>query len=106
MAKYLIAANYVGDGINGLIKDGGTGRRDAVRKLAESLGGKLEAMYYAFGDSDVYVIVDLPDNASAMATSLITNASGIVTVRTTVLMTPEEMDDAADMTPAYRPPGA
>lgn len=106
MPKYLVHANYVGEGIKGLMKGGGTSRRDAVAKLAESVGGKMEAIYYAFGESDVYVIVDLPDNEAAMAVSLITNASGAVTVRTTVLLTPEQVDEAVKRTPAYRPPGA
>lgn len=106
MAKYLIQANYVGEGIKGLMKEGGTGRRAAIEKLTASMGGSLEGFYYAFGDSDVFVIVELPDDTSAMAVSLITNASGAVKVRTTVLLTPEEMDEAAKKTPSYRPPGS
>ena len=105
MPKYLVHGSYVGDGIAGLMKDGGTGRRDAVRKLVESVGGSLECIYYAFGDSDVYVIADLPDNETAAAISLITNGSGAVSVRTTVLLTPEQMDAAAKRSPTYRKPG-
>lgn len=105
MAKYMVHANYVGKGITGLMKEGGSGRREAVRKLIESVGGKLEGIWYAFGESDVYVVADLPDNQAAMAVSLITNGSGAVTVRTSVLMTPEEVDEAVKRTPAYRPPG-
>lgn len=106
MPKYMVHANYVGEGIKGLMKDGGSGRRAAVAKLLESVGGKLESIYYAFGDADVFVIADLPDNEAAMAISLITNASGAVAVRTTVLMTTEEVDAAVKRTPAYRPPGS
>lgn len=105
MAKYLIHGNYVDDGIKGLMKEGGSSRRAEITKLVESVGGSLESIYYAFGDTDVYVIVDLPDNVTAAGLSLITNASGAVTVGVTVLLTPEEMDAAAQMTPAYRPPG-
>lgn len=105
MPKYLVHGNYLGQGLKELLKEGGSGRRDAIRKLLESVGGKLEGVYYAFGDTDVYVIADLPDNQAATAVSLVTNASGAVNVRTTVLMTPEEIDAAIDRTPDYRPPG-
>jgi uncharacterized protein with GYD domain len=105
MAKYLFQGNYVGEGVKGLLKEGGSSRRAAIEKAAKSMGGTVEAFYYAFGDSDVYVIFDLPDNASAAALSLVANASGTVVTKTTVLMTPEELDDAAKKTPAYRPPG-
>lgn len=106
MARYLVHGNYVGEGISGLMKEGGSSRRDAIEKLVASLGGKLESVYYAFGDTDVYAIVELPDNATAAAASLVTNASGAVNVRVTVLLTPEEMDEAAKKAPEYRAPGS
>lgn len=105
MPKYLIQASYVGEGVKGLLKEGGTGRRAAVEKLAASVGGTLEAIYYAFGETDIYVILDLPDNASAAALALTVGASGAVTLKTTVLMTPEEVDVATKKSPSYRPPG-
>jgi uncharacterized protein with GYD domain len=105
MPKYLVQANYVGDGVKGLIKEGGSSRRAAVEKLVKSGGGKLETFYYAFGETDVYVIMDLPDNASMAAIALTVAASGIINLKTTVLMTPEEMDQAVKKAPSYRPPG-
>ena len=105
MAKYLIQGNYVGDGIKGLLKEGGSARRAAIEELAGSLGGSVDAIYYAFGDTDVFVIMDMPDHASMTAGALMAGASGAVTVRTTVLMTPEEIDAAAKKTGKYRPPG-
>ncbi len=105
MAKYLLEVNYVGDGVKGLLKEGGTKRRAAAEKAAKSLGGKVEAFYFAFGDTDAYVIADMPDNVSAAAISLTVAASGAATARTTVLMTPAEMDEAASKTPVYRAPG-
>ena len=105
MSKYLLQANYVGEGVKGLLKEGGTSRRAAVEKAVKSLGGTLEGFYYAFGESDAYVIVEVPDNASMAALALTVSASGTVTVKTTVLMTPEEVDGAAKKTPSYRPPG-
>jgi uncharacterized protein with GYD domain len=106
MAKFLIEANYVGEGVKGLLKDGGTSRRDAVDKLLTSVGGKVESFYYAFGDKDAYVVVDVPDNVTAAAVALTVAASGAVTLKTTVLITPEEMDQATKKSPAYRAPGA
>ncbi len=105
MAKYLIQGNYVGEGVKGLLSEGGSSRREAVSKFLESVGGKLEAFYYAFGKTDVYAIADLPDHASATAASLAANATGTVSVKTIVLMTPEEVDEAAKKAPDYRPPG-
>jgi len=105
MPKYLIQANYVGEGVKGLLKDGGTSRRAAVANLFQSQGGAMEAFYYAFGETDCYVIGDLPDNASMAAVALTIGASGVVAVKTTVLLTPEEIDEATKKTPSYRAPG-
>jgi uncharacterized protein with GYD domain len=105
MPKYLIEANYVGEGINGLLKEGGTRRRAAVDDLFKSMGGTVEAFYFAFGEKDVFIIGDLPDNASAAALALRVNASGAAMCKTTVLITPQEVDEAVKKTAAYRPPG-
>ena len=105
MPKYLIQANYVGEGVKGVLKEGGTSRRAAAEKVIKSVGGTMEAFYYAFGDTDAYVIADLPDNPSMAAIAMTISASGAVTVKTTVLLTPEEFDAAAKKTPSYRAPG-
>lgn len=105
MAKYLIEVNYVGDGISGLLKEGGTRRREAVDQLFESVGGKVEAFYYAFGEKDVVIIGDLPDNATATALTLRVNATGAALCKTTVLLTPKEVDEAVKKPGMYRPPG-
>ena len=105
MPKYLVAANYTADGVEGLRKDGGSGRVAAIEELMKGLGAKVEAFYFAFGDADAYVIIDAPDNVSVAAGSLAASASGAVTVKTTVLITPEEMDEVAKKTAKYRAPG-
>lgn len=105
MPKYLLQVNYTAEGAKGLIKDGGSKRRSAAQMAAESLGGRVEAMYFAFGDTDAYVVADMPDHVSVAAISLALGASGAASGRTTVLLTPEEMDQAARKTPNYRPPG-
>jgi uncharacterized protein with GYD domain len=104
--KYLIEASYTLDGVKGVQSAGGSTRRDAVANLAESVGGRLECFYFAFGDRDVYTIVDLPDNEAAAAVALTVNASGGVSVRTVVLIEPEDVDAAAKRSVDYRPPGS
>ena len=106
MPRYLFEASYNQEGVKGIQSAGGSARRDAVTALAESVGGSLESFYFAFGDRDAYVIVDLPDNEAATAVALSVNASGAVTVKTAVLLTPEEVDDAAKRSVDYRPPGS
>ena len=105
MPKYLIQASYVGEGVKGLLKDGGTKRRAAAEAAAKSLGGKLEAFYFAFGDTDAFVVVDLPDNVAMSAMALTVGATGMVRSKTTVLLTPEEVDKVIQTTASYRAPG-
>jgi len=105
MAKYLCYGNFVGDGLKGLVKEGGSGRVDAVKKLFESAGGKLESYYYAFGEFDYFIVADLPDNISAASVSLTVSASGFVRNNIAVLLTPAEMDQVAKKSPTYRGPG-
>ena len=105
MPKYLIQVNYVGEGVKGLLKDGGSKRRAVVEKFFKSLGGAIEAFYYAFGETDLYIIADCPDHATVAAGVLTVTATGTVTCKTTVLLTPEEVDEAAKKTPTYSPPG-
>lgn len=105
MPKYLLRANYVGEGVKGLLKEGGTGRRTAAEQLIQSAGGRLEAFFFAFGETDVFLIADVPDNVSMAALALTVGASGAVVTKTTVLMTPEELDAATKKTLSYRAPG-
>ncbi len=105
MAKYLMQGNYVGGSAKGLLKEGGTSRRAAIESLVASVGGSVEAFYFAFGDTDVLVIADLPDNVTAAALSLFVNAAGTVAVKVTVLLTADEIDEAVKKTVSYRPPG-
>jgi uncharacterized protein with GYD domain len=106
MAKYLIKGSYTQSGVQGLVKEGGSGRADAIGKLLADIGGSLEAFYFALGDDDVYVIAEIPDNTTAAALSLAVAAAGAVNITTTVLLTPEEMDQATQQSVSYRPPGA
>ena len=109
MPKYLFQGTLTDTGLKGVLKEGGTNRWKAVANIAESLGGTLESYYFAFGDPDLFVTMDLPDNVSAIATSLIANAAGTTKIETTVLITLQEIDLATDLAKekmaAYRPPG-
>jgi len=105
MPKYLFRASYIGEGVKGLLSEGGSKRREAVERAAKGMGGKLESYYYAFGEDDVVGVIDLPDNVSATAFALMINGSGMVKLKTTVLITPEEVDQAAKKRVDYRPPG-
>ena len=105
MPKYLLQVSYTADGAKGLAKDGGSKRRAAASTLVQSLGGKLESLYYAFGDTDVFAIADFPDNVAAAAGSIALAGSGAVTSQVTVLLTPEEIDQAVNKSGSYTPPG-
>ena len=105
MPKYLIKASYTAEGAKGLLKEGGSKRRENADQALRSAGAKMEAFYFAFGDTDAFVIVDAPDHASVSAASLAINASGAVRTETVVLLTPEEIDQAVKKTVTYRAPG-
>lgn len=106
MAKYLLRVNYTLDGVKGVLAKGGSARKAAASAAAKSAGGKVESFYFAFGDTDVYVIADLPDNAAAAALALTVSAGGGATVDTTVLISPEEIDQATGKDVKYKPPGS
>ena len=105
MAMYLWRAAYAAEGAKGLLKDGGTKRRDVVRAMIEKSGGKLHSFHFALGTDDVVGIAEFPDSATAAALSLVVNASGAVHLHSTLLITPEEMDAATKKAVAYTPPG-
>ena len=105
MPKYLFQASYTTQGAEGIRSHGGTTRRDAIAATAGSLGGTMDSFYFAFGEHDVYTVLDLPDHTAATAVALTVNASGAVRVSTTVLLEPEEVDVAAQRSIDYRAPG-
>ena len=106
MAHFLIEASYTDVGVKGVQSAGGSSRRDAVKAMVEGAGGSLVSFHFGFGDADAYVIAELPDNESAAAVALAVNASGAATSKTTVLLTPEEVDAAAQKSVDYRAPGS
>jgi uncharacterized protein with GYD domain len=105
MPKYLIEASYTADGLKGLAKDKGTGRVKAVSRAAAGLGGSVESFYFAFGDRDAILVVDLPDNVTAAGFSLAAASTGLVAVKTTPLLTADEVDRALKVRAGYKPPG-
>ena len=105
MPKYMLEVSYTLDGVKGVVSKGGAAREAAARAAAESVGGSLDSLYFAFGDTDVFAVVDLPDNAAAAALALSVTAAGGANVRTVVLLTPEEIDTATGKSVRYTPPG-
>jgi uncharacterized protein with GYD domain len=106
MPKYLLEVNYTLDGVKGVLAKGGAARKAAAAAAAKSLGGKVESFYFAFGATDVYCTVDMPDNESAAALALTVTAGGGATVRTVALLTTDEIDAAAGKDVKYKPPGS
>lgn len=106
MPRFLIQASYTPEAAKSLVKGGGSKRRTEVEEMVRKAGGRLEAFYFAFGDVDVYAITELPDAATAAALSMAVNSSGAVRLHTTVLLTPEELDQATTKSINFRPPGA
>jgi len=105
MPKYLLYGSYTPEGLKGLLSEGGSKRIEAAKQALGSVGGTLEAFYFSFGDNDFYIIVDLPDNAATTAITLAGNVSGTFSIKTVVLLTPEEMDEAVRKSVDFRPPG-
>lgn len=105
MSKYLWQVSYTPEGMKGVLKEGGTGRREMIEKLAANMGGSVESMHFSFGDSDAYIIADFPSNVDVAALAMTVGAAGAASVKTTVLLTPEEVDQAAKKTVDYRAPG-
>ena len=106
MPKFLVKARYTAAGAKGIQSGGGTSRREVIAKMAEGLGGSLESFYFAFGETDAYVVLDLPDNRSAAAAATAGGASGAAGSEVVVLLTPEDVDAAAGLSVDYRPPGS
>ncbi|MFF3328657.1 GYD domain-containing protein [Streptomyces sp. NPDC002888] len=105
MPKFLIQATYTPEGAKGLLKEGAGGRRAAVDQVVTDLGGKVEAMYFAFGEDDIVLIIDFPDQVSMAAVSLAVKASGALHTRATPLVTLDEIDEAARRQFTFRAPG-
>jgi uncharacterized protein with GYD domain len=106
MPLYLWQASYTAEGTKGLMKDGGSKRKQAVGQMIEKAGGKLHSFYYALGETDVFAIAEFPDHASALAVSVAVNAVGVVQLHSTLLLSPEEVDAATKKAIEYRPPGS
>ena len=105
MPKYFLQANYTAQGLQGLLKEGGSSRRRVFEEMAREQGGSLESFYYAFGGADLYLTFDLPDAATAAAISLNIGAGGALDISTVQLLTAEEIDEACGKTVTYRLPG-
>ena len=93
MSKFMYSGNYTKRGIKGLLKDGGTARKEETVRLVESLGGKVEAYYWCYGRTDFITIMDFPDHTTVTGMALNIAASGTFTGNLTPLISVEEMDE-------------
>jgi uncharacterized protein with GYD domain len=105
MAKVLIQATYSAEGFKGVLKDKASGRKAALEKAPASVGARLDAFYYSFGEHDVVLIIDAPDNATVMSVGLSACSTGLARTSTTPLLTVEEADQAIKKSVDYRGPG-
>ena len=105
MRSYLWRVSYSATGTKGLLGVGGTSRRATIEQLVDGLGGSIDAWFHAFGDDDLYVIANMPDDEAAAAVSLQVAASGAARIQTTVLLTAAQIDQAAKTSVSYRSPG-
>jgi uncharacterized protein with GYD domain len=106
MPKFLLSASYTSEGVKGVMSEGGSSRRVVVEQAIGGLGGTLEAFYFAFGDEDVYLIAEFPDNVTAASFSLAVNSTGTLRGKVAaVLLSPEEVDEASKKSADYRAPG-
>ena len=106
MPKYLLKVQYTGEGLAGVMQEGGSARRAAADRLAKSVGGSVETFHFAFGDTDAYLICDLPDNNAAARVAMTVSATGRVAITTVPLLTVEDVDDiAAGNQAEYAAPG-
>jgi uncharacterized protein with GYD domain len=90
-AHYLVQASYTSDALAALVKSP-QDREAGFRKLVERLGGTVEAFYWAQGEFDLVVVVDVPDAETANALALAAISPGHAkSYRTTPLFTNAEM---------------
>jgi uncharacterized protein with GYD domain len=106
MPKYLLEVDYTLQGVKALLEKGGSARKSAAQTAVKSVGGKVESFYFAFGGTDAYVVIDVPDNQAAAAVALTVSAGGGATISTVALLTPEDIDEASNRTVKYSPPGS
>ena len=105
MAKYMWQVSYSPDGMKGMLKEGGSSRKTMVEKLASNMGGSVESMYFAFGDTDAFIVADFPSDVDVTAVAMTVGAAGLASVKTIKLLTPEQVDEATQKTVEYRAPG-
>lgn len=104
--KYLVKAKYSASGIGGVMKMGGTSRRQAIDKMLNDLGGKLESFYYTLNPDEAYLICELPDEITGAAVSMTVDSTGMADISITSLLTPEDIDKASHIAVNYRTPGS
>ena len=106
MARFMFKVCYTKEGMQGVVKEGAVGRRATIEKMAAEMGGSITSFDFAFGDTDVYVIAEMPDQVTAAAVATAVSASGAGSIETVVLLSADDVDRAIAKNVPYRAPGA
>lgn len=109
MAYYLLRAKYAQDSMNALVQRP-EDRMLTTTRLLKEVGGRLHYYFFSFGEYDIVLLFELPDNVSAAALAMTLSAAGTVTATETIpLLTMEEaigaMNQAREASGIYVPPG-
>jgi uncharacterized protein with GYD domain len=108
MGRYMLQASYTQQGLAGLVSSP-EDRSGVIKELVESVGGNVITFDYCFGEFDVVVVSELPDDTTMASVVMAVGASGAVTnLRTTVLIPAADGFAAAQRAKgiSYRPPGS
>ncbi len=106
MSKYMWKVSYSQQGIQGVVSQGAQDRVEQIGKMVAANGGTLEGFYFAFGDTDAYVIADMPSDTATAAISIAVASTGTAGIETVKLLTPAEVDEARGIKTGYVPPGS
>jgi uncharacterized protein with GYD domain len=106
MARFMFKVSYSKEGMQGVIKEGAANRKTFIEKMAAEMGGSISSFDFAFGDTDAYVISEMPDQINAAAVATAVAASGAGSIETVVLLSADDVDRAIAKHAPYRAPGA
>ncbi len=105
MPSYLVQCSYTSEALAALIANP-QDRTEHVKKVAKTLSGKIGGSWLSFGEHDLVLIVEMPNNINAAALALAAAAGGsLKSVKTTPLMSIADATEALKKagTSGYRP---
>jgi uncharacterized protein with GYD domain len=105
MPLFMATGGYTPEGVEGLLKTGGARRAEQLNAVAESLGGRLVALYFGMSENDTFIVLDLPDSVAALGLSKNVNAANTGHCNMERIFTPEEVDEAIAHNVQFLAPG-